>query len=157
MAAPYTDLDIEELLRERKPLPQNWRNRLSSRLKRGHREGSIDCTGADGNVFRLILRRNRVNHLDFSVILAVQVPFSNRLFRLLRCNGRSHQHTNSIEGDTFYDFHIHMATERYQQIGSREDSYAEVTNEYSDFQGAVNCMVREAAFDFPPRDQLSLV
>ena len=74
MAATYTDLEIEELLRERKPLPQNWRNRLSSRLKRGHREGSIDCTGADGNVFRLILRRNRVNHLDFSVILRCRFP-----------------------------------------------------------------------------------
>lgn len=157
MALTYTDPDIESLLRERKPLPQNWRNRLSHRPKRGHREGSIDCTGANGNLFRLILRRSTVNPLDFSVILAVQVPQSNRLFRLRRCNGRSHQHTNSIEGDTFYDFHIHTATERYQQIGAREDSYAEITREYSDFSGAVDCMVREAAFDIPPREQLRLV
>jgi hypothetical protein len=29
---------------------------------------------------------------------------------LRRCNGKSHEHTNIIESDKFYDFHIHTAT-----------------------------------------------
>ncbi|MDZ7814842.1 MAG: DUF1828 domain-containing protein [Planctomycetota bacterium] len=37
-----------------------------------------------------------------------------------RYNGKSHQHTNKIEGNTFFDFHIHQATERYQEFGERE-------------------------------------
>ena len=69
-----------------------------------------------------MLRQNKINRLDFSVILAVRVPQSNLLFRLRRYNGKSHEHTNHIEGDTFYDYHIHMATERYQEIGTRKDA-----------------------------------
>ncbi len=157
MAVTYTDSEIAALVRERKPLSQDWRRKLSFRGKgkRGELEARVDCTGDGGNAFRLILRRNAVNHLDFSVIMAVQVPQSNQLFRLRRCNGKSHEHTNHIEGDKFYDFHIHAATARYQEIGSREDTYAEVTDEYGDFDGAVDLMVRDGAFDVPPSDQLS--
>lgn len=156
MAVTYTDNEIEALIRERKPLGKDWCTRLSLRPKRGHYEQSVDIKGDSGSQLRLILRRNMVNVLDFSIILAVQVPGSNRLFRLRRCNGKSHQHTNHIEGETFYDFHIHMATERYQQSGAREDAYAEVTNAYSDYEGAIICMLADASFEAPPSDQPSL-
>ena len=156
VAVTYTDNEIAALVQERKPLPDKWRTRLRLRPKRGHQEGGVSCAGGDGNAFRLILRRNTVNHLDFSVVLTVRVPLSNQWFRLRRCNGKSHEHTNHIEGDTFYDFHIHMATERYQDIGSREDAYAEVIDEYDDFAGAIDCMLKDAGFDVPPSDQLSL-
>ena len=89
--------------------------------------------------------------------MAVRVPQSNRLFRLRRNNGRSHEHTNSVEGETFYDYHIHTATERYQEIGAREDAYAEATARYSDFAGAVGCMLEDANFDTPFGDQLSFL
>ena len=89
--------------------------------------------------------------------MAVRVPQSNRLFRLRRNNGRSHEHTNSIEGDTFYDFHIHTATERYQDLGSREDAYAEATDRYSDYAGAVDCMLADAGFDIPFDNQPKLL
>ena len=105
--------------------------------------------GDAGNEFRLILRQNQINPIDFSVILAVQVPESNLVFRLLRFNGRSHQHTNHIEGETFYDFHIHTATERYQAIGTREDAYAEPTERYGDFYGAFQCMITDANLKVP--------
>ena len=67
--------------------------------------------------FRIILRRNHINPLDFSVILAVRVPNSNQLFRLRRYNGNSHEHTNKIENEKLHDFHIHLATKRYQERG----------------------------------------
>ena len=155
MAVTYTDPEITMLVEERKPLPAGWRQLTSLRPKRGHKENSLDLGGVEGNQFRLILRQSNANPLDFSVILAVRVPQSNRLFRLRRNNGRSHEHTNSIEGDTFYDFHIHTATERYQDLGSREDAYAEATDQYSDFAGAVDCMLADAGFDTPVGDQLS--
>ena len=155
MAVTFTDPEITLLVGERKPLPVDWRTLTRLRPKRGHKENSLDVSGVDGNQFRLILRQSNANPLDFSAILAVRVPQSNRLFRLRRNNGRSHEHTNSIEGDTFYDFHIHTATERYQDLGSREDAYAEATDRYSDFAGAVDCMLADAGFDTPVGDQLS--
>ena len=129
MAVTYTEDEIAAFVGERKSLSKDWRARCQLRDKRGHKERELDFTGDAGSEFRLILRQSIVNALDFSVILAVHVPQSNQMFRLWRCNGKSHQHTNHIEGNTFYDFHIHMATERYQQIGSREDAYAEVTDD----------------------------
>ena len=98
-----------------------------------------------------------LNALDFSAILAVHVPQSNRLFRLRRYNGKSHEHTNSIEGDTFYDYHIHIATERYQEIGAHEDAYAEITNRYDDLESARDCLFSDATFDVPPDPQLKLL
>ena len=62
------------------------------------------------------------------------------MFRLRRYNGKSHEHTNHIENVTFHDFHIHFATERYQELGTREDAYADPTDRYDDFDGAFLCL-----------------
>ena len=118
MAIIYTDSEIAELLLEGKHLPANWRTRLLHlNRKRGHAEGHLEFNGDSGSEFKLIVRRSSINYLDFPVILAVRVPQSNLLFRLRRCNGFSHPHTNHIEGNRFYTYHIHMATERYQNSG----------------------------------------
>ena len=114
---------------------------------------SLDLSG---NEFRLILRHNSINPLDFSVILAVRVPRTNRLFRLRRYNGKSHEHKNSVEKEIFYDFHIHTATQRYQVLeNKKEDKYAEVTDRYGDFNGALECLLEDAGF--PPDPQLRLL
>ena len=156
MTLTYTDEEIVALVEERKRFPQNWDTKVLRHNKLGRREGSIECTGDKGNKFRLIFRHSNSNLLDFSVILAVQVPMSNHWFRLRRCNGKSHEHTNHIEGITFYDFHIHQATEKYQEIGSREDAYAVAIDKYDDFDGAVDYMIQESNFDAPPKEQLRL-
>ena len=109
----------------------------------------MDVTGADGNSFRLILRQSMFNHLDFSVILGVFPKESNELFRLRRYNGKSHEHSNKLEEQKFYDFHIHTATERYQELGKEEDAYAEQTERYSDFQSAIDCMLSDCGFRLP--------
>lgn len=113
-------------------------------------------TGDAGNEFRLIFRQNKINPLDFSVILAVRVPGSSQIFRLRRYNGKSHEHTNHIEDVTFYDFHIHIATERYQERGTREDAYAEPTDRYGDFHGALRCLIDDANLEVPPESQGNL-
>ena len=133
MAVTHTDQAIQSLVQERKPLPVDWRRRTRMVPKRGHQERHLDVTGDGGSEFRVILRQNTINVLDFSVILALLVPQSNQVFRLRRYNGKSHEHTNYIEGQSFYDFHSHFATERYQEIGAREDAYAEPTDRYGTF------------------------
>lgn len=64
-------------------------------------------------------------------------------------NGKSHEHTNLIEGEIFYDFHIHQATQRYQEIGAREDTFAEPSNRFADFQQALKCLFNDCGFQMP--------
>ncbi len=156
MAITYSELEIESFVQERKPLSIDWENRIKLRSKLGHDERHLDLIGDDGNKFRLILRQNQISPLDFSVILAVRIPQSNQIFRLRRYNGKSHEHTNHIEDVTFYDFHIHIATTRYQELGAREDAFAEPTERYADFRSAFNCLIDDANFVIPPKSQTEL-
>ncbi|MDP8238857.1 MAG: hypothetical protein P9X24_07190 [Candidatus Hatepunaea meridiana] len=129
MAIILSNEEIQHLIELEKPLPKNFIKRIVVKPKRGHKEREIDIKGIDEtSEFRLIFRQSIVNPLDFSVILGFLIPLSNQVFRLLRYNGKSHEHTNKLEGNTFYDFHIHQATELYQDSGLREDAYAKATN-----------------------------
>jgi len=150
------DTEIAALIAEPKPLPVDYRSRIQTKPKRGHRERELDVDGAQGGKFRIILRQSSFNPLDFSVILAWLPPQSTTPFRLCRFNGKSHEHTNAIETATFYDFHVHRATERYQQAGAREDTFAEPTTRYQDFAGALRCLIEDCGFQLPPGDQSEL-
>ena len=102
------------------------------------------------------MRQNVINLLDFSIILGYMAPRSNLLFRLRRYNGKSHEHTNKIEGLTFYDYHIHTATLRYQEAGFDADGYAESSTEYADLQSAGDCLKRDCSIVLPGRTQLKM-
>lgn len=156
MAVRFADPEIAALIVEAKPVAQDWRSRVRLRPKRGHRERELDLSGQAGHEFSLILRQNSINVLDFSIILAVRVPGSTQLFRLRRHNGKSHEQTNHIEGTTFYDFHIHMATERYQELGTREDAYAEPTDRYADFHEAFRRLIQDTNIVVPSGPQGAL-
>jgi hypothetical protein len=145
----FTEAEIDGLINERKPLPQSIAEMIRLRVKPGHRECDLDITGGQGSEFRLILRQNVVNQFDFSVILAHRIKKSNQLFRLRRYNGKSHEHTNHLERETFYGFHIHFATERYQQTAWREDAYATPTDRYGNFEEAVECLLKDCGFETP--------
>lgn len=151
MAVRYTDDEISSMLTERKPLPADWQTRIRLLSKSTHQERHLDVRGEHERVFRLILRKSLRDPMDFSVILAVREGASNRFFRLRRYNGK-HQHSNSIESETFRDFHIHIATERYQRIGAREDHYARPTDRYGDYDKALKCLMKDANFE-PPAGQ----
>ena len=143
-----TDSDIRSLLAERKQLSADFRRQLRLKPKRGHREANLNVTGVGGSEFSLILRQSEVDNLNYSVILAYNIPRSNKLFRLCRYNGK-HWHTNRLERQSFYDFHIHQATERYQEVGLREDTFAEPTNRYSNIHEALDCLIQDCGFDLP--------
>ena len=157
MAITFSDEEIAAFIQERKPLSEHWTTLTRLRRKRGHEERELDARGDRGGEFRLILRRSAINLFDFSVILAVRVPESTQVFRLRRYNGRSHQHRNRIEGDIFFGHHVHMATERYQALGAREDAYAEPTDRYGDYIGALRCLVEDAHFIVPSGIQPGLL
>lgn len=157
MAARYSDAEIDALLTERKPLPNDYMARLRFREKSGHKEAAIDLTGANGSEFRLILRQNNANLMDFSVILAVTVPGTNRTYRLRRYNGKSHEHSNKLDGKIkFYDFHIHTATERYPDAGLNEDAYAQPSSDYFDLRSALQRMFNDCNFVAPVDSQQQL-
>jgi hypothetical protein len=149
MAVFLSDMEIDRLLSESKQLLGDYRARIQTRPKRGHRERELALTGSANSNFQLILRESDINPLDFSIILGYYPPGSSTLFRLRRYNGKSHEHTNIIEGVTFYDFHVHTATERYQASGLREDAFAEPTNRFQDFPTALQCMLQECGFTMP--------
>jgi len=156
MAEFLTDREIQDLVQEPKRVPADIRRRMVPRAKRGHSEVDIDVRGDLGSEFRIIVRRSKFNVLDFSCILGYRVLASNQVLRLRRYNGKSHEHTNPIEGETFYDFHIHLATERYQRTGNREDTYAQVSDRFSSFEEAVKCLFEDCHVVFPDEPQMQL-
>lgn len=156
MPVQLTDSDISRLVAEPKPLRADYQARIATKPKRGHSERELDVTGANGSQFRLILRQSLFNAFDFSVILAYCAPSTNQIFRLRLYNGRSHEHTNPLEGETFYSFHIHLATERYQELGLREDTYAQQSARFAAFHDAVRCMFSDCAFEVPVSAQGNL-
>lgn len=156
MPVTLTDAQIATLLIEEKQLPQEYKKLIQVKPKGGHKECELDLKSIAGNEFRLILRQNSFNPLDFSVILAYRPPATSQLFRLKRYNGKSHEHTNKLEKETFYDYHIHCASERYQASGLREDAYAVVTDRYTDLSGALDCMLKDCGFVVPQSDQIDL-
>ncbi len=156
MPAQLSDSEVQTLLAEAKPLPPDFEVRLRPKPKSGHEEAEIDVTGAGGSVFRLIIRRSLSNPLDFSVILACQPAGTNIVFRLRRYNGKSHEHSNRLEGETFYEFHRHTATERYQEAGFREDTFAEADKRFADLHEAMNCLFEDCGFQLPRGRQLGL-
>jgi hypothetical protein len=156
MPVNLTDAEVAALIAEVKPLPDDFRQRVQTKPKRGHRERELDVSGQNGSQFRLILRESSFNPLDFSAILAWLPPQSTGLFRLCRYNGKSHEHTNTLESETFYAFHVHRATQRYQQSGLREDSFAEPTTRYQNFSGALQCLLQDCGFRFPANHQSGL-
>lgn len=153
MPARYSDEEIAEMIQEPKRLPDSCYSQFHSQIqmynKRGHKEQELDVKGEHGRQYRLILRQSNLNSLDFSIILALVPHDSSQLFRLCRYNGKSHAHTNQIERVTFYDFHIHKATERYQDLGYREDAFAEPTDRYADFYTALICLLKDYNFVMP--------
>lgn len=150
MPTRLSDAEIDELVKERKILPDGFRQKLIVKAKHGHKERELTVSGGTGRTFRIILRESNFNAMDFSAILVYLPHETNIPFRLRRYNGKSHEHTNKIEKETFYDFHIHMATERYQQVGEeKEDAYAMVTDRYGDLQEALNCLIKDCGFALP--------
>lgn len=154
--AQLSDDEIEELIGIAKPLPPDYRSRLRTRTRpysSQHEEAQIEVQLENTGVFRVIIRKNRVNPLDFSVILGFVPPERLRLFHLRRYNG-THRHTNKLESNQFRDFHIHYATQRYQEAGWDIDAYAEPTDRYDTVDGALDILLDDCNFIRPDTERI---
>jgi len=147
----FDDNDISNLLLERKVISLQSYNDLFkfTKEKKQHKEQDIKIHRNEDNYFKIIIRCSKINQLDFSVILALGFYNSNQIFKLRRYNGKSHFHMNKIENVSFYNFHIHEATERYQQIGFREETFAVETSDYSDLYSAIKLMIKQCNIIIP--------
>lgn len=94
-----------------------------------------------------------MNPLDFSVILGYVPPERLKLFRLRRCNGL-HEHTNRLEHNRFRGFHIHYATQRYQEAGWDIDDFAEQTDQYGTLDEAIEVFLDDCNFLRPEGERL---
>jgi hypothetical protein len=140
----YVNLEFDELL-----------SRM--REKNGHKEFDYIIPRKDGSSFYLKLRQNRRNPLDFSAILGFSPKGINTVFKLVRYNGKSHEHRNVLENEpAFYDFHIHKATERYQLAGRKEEFYAEITDRYSNLRSALRCLIDDCNVSLKENPQTKL-
>lgn len=159
------DDEIQSLLNESKVLPDNWQSQIQLRDKNNfqHQERSIEIKGSNNNSFRLIIRKNKINIFDFSIIL-IYKDKEGKEYRLLRYNGKHpSEHTNKWEEGQGQNnckfmpsFHIHKATERYQEAGYPIDGYAEVSTTYQDFRSALNCFLKDNNFVKPKSKQSEL-
>jgi hypothetical protein len=137
-----TDKQIDSFMSETKIIPKNFDPKL--RDKGLNLEFSQEVIGEEGNNFRIIVRQNKSSPLDFSVIFGVIL--GGKLFRLRRYNGDHGIHTNKIEDEEIDGFHIHKATQRYQERGFREEGFAEKTEKYSDWKSALNKLIKDCNF-----------
>ena len=158
-----TDEQIEKLLMEEKQFNITVSDFLNGmKSKKGHGEGykenniSANRLTKLGEEFHLIGRKSIENPLDFSVILGYRTINKN-MFKLRRYNGSSHEHTNIIENTKIYGFHIHMATARYQEKRKNEEYYAEKTDRYTNFHGALQCALMDCKIVFNSDQQRGLL
>ena len=146
-----SDAAIQELIAEAKAMPDGLCPLSKKLIERNqHQQRTFEITGAEGGSFVLYTRQNLINSLDFSAILGYKMPGFNTVFRLCRYNGKSHTHTNTIEAESFHDFHIHTATERYQRRGGfKEDHFAAIDRRYWSLESAISCLLDDCGFQRP--------
>jgi hypothetical protein len=148
------DAEIAELLAEVKRIPSQWRALLKPKVKSNTKYGQNEFSfkGHAGHSFALSIRTANDNLLDFSIILA----FSDggHEYNLIRHNGKhKSDHTNIIEHRLGLPdsrlrnvFHIHHATQRYQEQDLQIEGFAQPTTLYSDVEGAIELMVSRYGF-----------
>lgn len=145
------DIEINNLISEEKQIDvetirhahddKNFRNRQSHSFKKWEHEFH---TG-NNNVFRIVINRNKRYESNFSVILQY-VDRNKKIYNLRRYNGVHGCHKNIIEKNKVVGFHIHIATERYQQKNLQLEGYAEATDRYTDWKGAFKQMLLDCNF-----------
>lgn len=155
-AVQLTNEDIEELIQMPKPLPANYKRLLRFKNKpysEQHEEAQFDVEAGEKGTFRIMIRKNLINPFDFSVILGYIPKERLNLLRLRRYNG-IHEHTNRLEGARFRGFHIHYATQRYQETGWDIDDYAEHTDKYGTVDEALEVYFNECNFIKPEDERI---
>ncbi|MHC8392771.1 DUF6978 family protein [Pseudomonas sp. LB3P93] len=98
----------------------------------------------DKHSFELYMRQNQMDPNAFSCGLTYYPSPGDKGITLTRYNGGYHVHRNPLEGDEEIRnlCHIHLATERYMELG-KGDKFAETTTRYNDLSGALTCLLSD--------------
>ncbi len=140
----YTDVEIKQLIDEKKILEENILEDIDWDKSHGSRRFSVTLYGKKGNIYKIKLRQSLKDKNDFSVILGVEKPGTNLFFIIKRYNGNTHAHENFIEGNTFrLKYHVHTATERYQKIGAQFEHFAKPSNRFYNLRGGIICLLQD--------------
>jgi len=142
-----TDDEITKLIAEEKVLPTDYPRKFKTKAKSDNKyeEQEFTVLGKGGHTFTIIFRKNKIDFLDFSIILRYMDGPTGSGYNLVRYNGK-HIHTNRMEGDSFHDFHKHLATQKYQEAGQRIESYAQVMTTYKSYDEAIKAFIRDLNF-----------
>ena len=145
MSHVYTEAEIADLLADTKRItPQALRsllNPLPSLVRKNELAAKIALSGESRKGYELRVRRSVSRPKNFSVILSLVLK--GRVLNLIRHNGHHGPHPLEIEKTVIpaNTFHVHRITERYQGLPHKEpESFAEQTDAYTDFKGAVEYM-----------------
>ena len=144
-----TDGEIQDLIDEPKTMGCSVDSLLSGMKSKlggkgvSHLQNSRKFPRSNGvGEWLIYLRRSKEYMFDFSCGLKFIPKGRKQAFTLIRYNGKSHYHTNRLENENpFYDFHIHRATEKYQNSSYGEEHYAIPTERYADIHGAFRCLL----------------
>ena len=141
-----SDTQINMYIQEKKVLPAGFSSSppLKQRGRGEQYHFEQEVRGVTGNIYKIIIRVSLVNPSDFSIIFGILL--NGALFIIRRYNGDSHIHTNKIEGIEVEGYHIHKASEKYQEKGFRPEGYAEKTVNYSNWRTALDVMLNENNF-----------
>lgn len=145
-----TNQEIRELIDEPKRMDRSAGSILQGMKAKGGKfpfilQNSHKFPRQNGRENWLIyLRFNTENPLDFSCGLGLLPEGRRELFSIRRYNGKSHRHTNRLDGQQiFYDFHIHQTTEKYQRSSYKDDHYADPTDRYTRLEEAFRCLLKD--------------
>ncbi|NPT58681.1 DUF6978 family protein [Paraburkholderia elongata] len=129
-----TEDRIHELMRIAK---QVTNPRARQKVEGRHLRTDYHVVSMDGkHEFAMFTRQSTKLPTSYSAGIR-WIPSGAESVMLVRCNGSSHEHTNSIEGDKMsYVCHVHVATERYLSVNKRDEGFAEHTAAYTDLGGA---------------------
>lgn len=135
-----TDEEIDNLIRRPKYYFSDDLRRAKWYVQDGHRKRELPLKSDNGAAqLSIFWRQNLEDQLDFTVGLAYKFPDTNVTINLIRCNGNSHQHKNTLERTKFSGvFHVHRATERYMEMDPlKAENYADVVDGYNEIDGAL--------------------
>jgi hypothetical protein len=112
--------------------------------KAKHKERNLDVESLDGaHAFTLITRQSTMILDSYSCGLVWHATATQRVM-LTRYNGSDHVHGNPLEGEEFgFLCHIHVATQRYINIGRKIEHYAAPTSRYNTLDGALKCLMHD--------------
>ena len=134
-----TDIEIRNLYFNPKKILEKEKTKEYLKFKRRN----IKLKDTENNFYQIYLRQNLINKNDFSCGLSLILE-DKTYFTLIRCNGNSHIHNNTLEKSKLeYCFHIHLTTEKYIQKSKKQDGFAEETKRYRDIEGAYQYLIKK--------------